>query len=86
MRNYIARLDPVTASADPFDPLANGFVNALVVQPDGKILPAVVSTASAGKHATESHASMLILARLIHSTQTRAAKLIPSPFRPTERF
>ncbi len=37
-RNRIARLDPVTGSADSFDPNANGQVFSLVVQADGKIL------------------------------------------------
>src|ERR1043166_8739183 len=39
-RNRIARLDAVTGAADPFDPNANGQINAIVVQPDGKILVA----------------------------------------------
>jgi uncharacterized delta-60 repeat protein len=38
-RNYIARLDPITGSADSFDPNANNFVRgSIVVQADGKIL------------------------------------------------
>ena len=37
-RNYIARLDAVTGAADSFNPNANGQVNAIAVQPDGKIL------------------------------------------------
>ena len=37
-RNYIARLDATTGLADAFNPNANGQVNALAVQPDGKIL------------------------------------------------
>lgn len=37
-RNNIARLDATTGLADSFDPNANGWVNAVVVQPDGKIL------------------------------------------------
>jgi uncharacterized delta-60 repeat protein/uncharacterized repeat protein (TIGR01451 family) len=38
-RNYIARLDPTTGSADSFDPNASGSaVFAIVVQPDCKIL------------------------------------------------
>jgi uncharacterized delta-60 repeat protein len=39
MRNHIARLDPNTGLADlTFDPNANGLVNSIVVQADGKIL------------------------------------------------
>ena len=37
-RNYIARLDPATGLADSFDPNANGAVDAIAVQADGKIL------------------------------------------------
>ena len=37
-RNHIARLDPVTGGADSFNPNANGEVDAIAVQPDGKIL------------------------------------------------
>ena len=37
-RNYIARLDATTGLADSFNPNANGPVNAIVVQADGKIL------------------------------------------------
>ena len=37
-RNRIARLDPVTGTADSFDPNANGQVFSIVVQTDGKIL------------------------------------------------
>ena len=37
-RNRIARLDPVTGSADFWDPNANSDVNAIAVQADGKIL------------------------------------------------
>ena len=37
-RNYIARLDPITGLADSFNPNANQQVNAIAVQPDGKIL------------------------------------------------
>lgn len=37
-RNNIARLETNTGMADSFDPNANGWVNAVVVQPDGKIL------------------------------------------------
>jgi uncharacterized delta-60 repeat protein len=37
-RNRIARLDPTTGLADSFDPNANGLVNSIAVQPDGKIL------------------------------------------------
>ena len=38
MRNRIARLDPTTGQPDSFDPNANGLVEAIAVQPDGKIL------------------------------------------------
>jgi hypothetical protein len=37
-RNYIARLDPTTGLADPFNPNANGFVASITVLADGKIL------------------------------------------------
>ncbi|MDQ6630665.1 MAG: hypothetical protein M3Y82_02780, partial [Verrucomicrobiota bacterium] len=37
-RNFIARLDPATGLADSFAPDANGTVNAIAVQADGKIL------------------------------------------------
>jgi uncharacterized delta-60 repeat protein len=37
-RNHIARLDSASGLADSFDPNANGDVDAIVVQPDGKIV------------------------------------------------
>jgi uncharacterized delta-60 repeat protein len=37
-RNHIARLDPVTGTADSFDPNANSTVFSIAVQEDGKIL------------------------------------------------
>ena len=37
-RNYIARLDAVTGSADSFNPDANGRVLSIMIQRDGKIL------------------------------------------------
>ena len=37
-RNNIARLDPTTGLADSFDPNAQGIVQSITVQPDGKIL------------------------------------------------
>ena len=37
-RNFIARLDPMTALADSFNPNANNLVYAITVQTDGKIL------------------------------------------------
>ncbi len=37
-RNRIARLDPTTGLADSFNPNANGIVQTIAVQPDGKIL------------------------------------------------
>ena len=37
-REYLARLDPITGQADSFNPSASGVVNAIVVQPDGRIL------------------------------------------------
>ena len=37
-RNYIARLDPTTGAADSFDPNANSYVSALLVQPNDKIV------------------------------------------------
>ena len=37
-RNYIARLDPITGLADSFNPNANAGVQAIALQPDGKIL------------------------------------------------
>jgi uncharacterized delta-60 repeat protein len=38
IRNYIARLDPVTGAADSFNPNANRAVDKIVVRADGKIL------------------------------------------------
>ncbi len=38
MRNRMARLDPATGLADPFDPSASATVHSIVVQADGKIL------------------------------------------------
>ena len=37
-RNYIARLDATTGAADSFNPNANGAVESIAVQADGKIL------------------------------------------------
>src|SRR5207245_9386273 len=37
-RNYIARLDATTGLADSFNPNANGQVDSIAVQADGKIL------------------------------------------------
>src|SRR5204863_154688 len=37
-RNYIARLDAATGTADSFDPNANDTVRSIAVQADGKIL------------------------------------------------
>ena len=37
-RNYIARLDPVTGSADSFNPNPNFGVDTIATQPDGRIL------------------------------------------------
>ena len=37
-RNYIARLDAVTGLADAFDPNANGTVDSIAIQSDGKII------------------------------------------------
>ena len=37
-RNFFARLDPATGLADEFNPKANGFVLAITLQPNGKIL------------------------------------------------
>ena len=37
-RRYFARLDPITALADPFDPKADSIVYSLALQADGKIL------------------------------------------------
>jgi uncharacterized delta-60 repeat protein len=37
-RSNIARLDPATGLADPFDPVANSHVKSIEVQADGKIL------------------------------------------------
>ncbi len=38
MRNYIARLDSATGSADSFNPNANNIVRGIALQADGKIL------------------------------------------------
>jgi uncharacterized delta-60 repeat protein len=48
-RNRIARLDPVTGSADFWDPNANSDVNAIAVQADGKILAGGVFTNIGGQ-------------------------------------
>jgi uncharacterized delta-60 repeat protein len=37
-RNFMARLDPTTGQADSFDPNANGSVDSIAVQADGKVL------------------------------------------------
>ena len=37
-RSHIARLDPITGLADPFNPSANNDVRAIALQEDGKIL------------------------------------------------
>src|SRR5437667_206304 len=37
-RDYIARLDAATGLADAFNPNANGLVDSIAVQADGKIL------------------------------------------------
>ena len=37
-RNFIARLDATTGAADSFDPNANSYVSALLVQPNDKIV------------------------------------------------
>src|SRR5205085_3809057 len=49
MRNYIARLDPITGLADSWDPNANRQVYALAVQADGKILAAGDFTSIGGQ-------------------------------------
>ncbi|HKP05194.1 MAG TPA: hypothetical protein VJU77_17725 [Chthoniobacterales bacterium] len=38
IRNFIARLDPITGLADSFNPNANFYVYSIAVQPDGRIL------------------------------------------------
>jgi len=43
-RNRIARLDATSGLADSFDPSANGYVNSIAVQADGKILAGGVFT------------------------------------------
>ena len=48
-RNNIARLDATTGSADSFDPNANGFVQAIAVQADGKILAGGAFTSIGGQ-------------------------------------
>ena len=49
VRNFIARLDPITGLADSFDPGASFIVLALVVQPDGKILASGYFTTIGGQ-------------------------------------
>ncbi len=43
-RNYLARLDATSGAADSFDPNANGEVDAIAVQADGKILAGGIFT------------------------------------------
>jgi uncharacterized delta-60 repeat protein len=56
-RNNIARLDAVTGLADSFDPNANGFVQGIAVQADGKILAGGAFTSIGGQ--TRSHMARL---------------------------
>ena len=48
-RNRIARLDATTGLADSFDPNANGGVNSIAVQADGKILAGGTFTSIGGQ-------------------------------------
>ncbi|HEV3393604.1 MAG TPA: delta-60 repeat domain-containing protein, partial [Chthoniobacterales bacterium] len=48
-RNNIARLDPTTGLADSWDPNANGFVQGIAVQADGKILTGGAFTSIGGQ-------------------------------------
>jgi uncharacterized delta-60 repeat protein len=48
-RNFIARLDATTGLADSFDPNANGIVNSIAVQADGKILAGGFFTSIGGQ-------------------------------------
>ncbi len=57
MRNFIARLDPVTGAADLFDPNASSVVFAVAVQPDGKILAGGSFTTIGGQ--TRNHMARL---------------------------
>jgi len=57
MRNYIARLDATTGNADSFDPNASTIVNALALQPDGRILAGGLFTTIGG--ATRNHIARL---------------------------
>ena len=60
-RNHIARLDATTGLADSFDPNANGIVDTIAVQADGKILVGGFFTAIGGQ-------SRNIFARLTNDT------------------
>jgi uncharacterized delta-60 repeat protein len=87
-RNYIARLDASTGSADSFNPNANSGVDSIVVQPDGKILVGGFSMermASADKRAITSPGSIQRQGWPIHSTRTRTMVFLLSRFRPTAR-
>ncbi len=71
-RNRIARLDATTGLADSFNPNANGFVESIAVQADGKILAGGgFSVASADRRAIASPGSIPRPAWLIRSTRTR---------------
>ncbi|HWM23238.1 MAG TPA: delta-60 repeat domain-containing protein [Chthoniobacterales bacterium] len=48
-RNRIARLDPTTGLADPFDPNANNQINSIAAQADGKILAGGTFTTISGQ-------------------------------------
>ena len=56
-RNRIARLDPTTGLADSFDPNANSVVEAITVQPDGKVLAGGGFTSIGGQ--TRNHIARL---------------------------
>ena len=56
-RNRIARLDPTTGLADSFDPNANSVVEAIAVQPDGKVLAGGGFTSIGGQ--TRNHIARL---------------------------
>lgn len=59
--DYLARLDPVTGTADSFKPNANGVVRALALQADGKVLAGGVFSIVGGQ-------SRNLFARLANDT------------------
>src|SRR5207249_3386991 len=48
-RNHIARIDPTSGLADSFNPNANGQIDSIATQPDGKILAGGIFTIIGGQ-------------------------------------